>query len=481
MSRACGAAAGMVVAAAMVASASAAFADTPGAPVALVSERQLVSGGAGSQTDPHLSGDLVAYTASDSAYSEIRYADLATGTGGSIPTAGHRDSLPDVSGSVVVFRRIFVDGSTKGRPIMVFDTAAPEAGARELAPDAVALREAASIGGTTVAFQQQVGASSSTSDVCVADVTVPDVPATCLTTDGATTSNRTPDVSPDGSTVVFTKCLTTGLGCDVYVSRRGAGGTWAPPTPLTGPEGEDFQPVTDGVVVAYVSDAGGDWDIRWVNIDGTAANQLERPGTREMRPRISGGVISFESGLAGGSVDLYVYRPTIQDLYQLTDTADTDEILSDLSLAASGELRMVWAQADGATLGSNDIHALRAQLDPASGPAYDTCLRYDPAKAHRAGATVPLKLQLCDAAGTNLSSPGITLTATGLVRRDGTATTALVEDAGNANPDSAFRYDPDLAGYVYNLSTRGLATGTWELHFTVAGSPTIHRLPFDVR
>jgi hypothetical protein len=72
-------------------------------------------------------------------------------------------------------------------------------------------------------------------------------------------------------------------------------------------------------------------------------------------------------------------------------------------------------------------------------------------------------------------------TPAGLVRLDGSATTALADSSGNADPDSAFRYDPTLAGYVFNLSTRGLSRGTWELRFTVSGSATVHALPFDLR
>jgi hypothetical protein len=52
-----------------------------------------------------------------------------------------------------------------------------------------------------------------------------------------------------------------------------------------------------------------------------------------------------------------------------------------------------------------------------------------------------------------------------------------VTDAGNANPDSDFRYDATLAGYIYNLQT----TGTWKLTFTVTGDPTAYSVQFDVR
>ena len=53
--------------------------------------------------------------------------------------------------------------------------------------------------------------------------------------------------------------------------------------------------------------------------------------------------------------------------------------------------------------------------------------------------------------------------------------------AAAANPDFDFRYDASLPGYIYNLSTKGLATGTWALNFTIPGDPTSHSVQFDVR
>jgi hypothetical protein len=52
-------------------------------------------------------------------------------------------------------------------------------------------------------------------------------------------------------------------------------------------------------------------------------------------------------------------------------------------------------------------------------------------------------------------------------------TSATVIDAGNANPDYNFRYDPTLGGtgggYIFNLSTKGLRSGQYVLTF-YAGS-----------
>jgi hypothetical protein len=57
----------------------------------------------------------------------------------------------------------------------------------------------------------------------------------------------------------------------------------------------------------------------------------------------------------------------------------------------------------------------------------------------------------------------------------------VVEDAGNANPDLGFRYDAELGGYIFNLKTTVLATGTWELRFTAGTAPTVYGAAFQVR
>lgn len=112
---------------------------------------------------------------------------------------------------------------------------------------------------------------------------------------------------------------------------------------------------------------------------------------------------------------------------------------------------------------------------------YGLCVLYDQSKAHRSGSTVPIKLQLCDASGANVSSASIAVAAQGLVKVDNSAS-SVVEDSGNANPDGNFRYDAALGGYIFNLSTKGLTTGTWKLPFDVAGqSSSAYYVKFDVK
>jgi hypothetical protein len=114
---------------------------------------------------------------------------------------------------------------------------------------------------------------------------------------------------------------------------------------------------------------------------------------------------------------------------------------------------------------------------------YHLCLLYDPTKAVQSGATMPIKLQLCDTSGNDLSSSSIMLHAVS-VTQTSTSISGTVESSGNANPDNDFRFDSTLGstgGYIFNLSTKGVATGSYNLNFTVSGDSFVYAAPFQVK
>lgn len=111
---------------------------------------------------------------------------------------------------------------------------------------------------------------------------------------------------------------------------------------------------------------------------------------------------------------------------------------------------------------------------------YNICRLYESTRAYKSGSIAPIKLQLCDATSANVSSLAVAITAVG-VRRTSPDAAEVVQDAGNANPDSNFRYDTTLDGYIFNLSTRDLATGAYELGRIVAGDPEPHTASFSAR
>lgn len=95
----------------------------------------------------------------------------------------------------------------------------------------------------------------------------------------------------------------------------------------------------------------------------------------------------------------------------------------------------------------------------------------------RAGAALPIKLQVTDAAGNNLSSADLTVTAVSLIGPDGQTYTP--QSRGRANPDNVFRHTS--WGYRYNLDTRDLPAGTYTLLVQIGNDPVLHAITFTVR
>lgn len=205
---------------------------------------------------------------------------------------------------------------------------------------------------------------------------------------------------------------------------------------------------------------------------------------------------TVSAGPIGGNLvdkkapEITVTAPTADRAYLVDEIADAAYSCADGgSLVSTCAGAVPLGQAiDTATLGpqtfsvtARDNVGNQATEEVDYNVTYRICALFDQTKSHRVNSTVPIKLQLCDASGANRSGSTITLTATGLTKLDSTVTSAPAEDSGSANPDGAFRYDEDLEGYIYNLSTKHLTQGTWALWFAVNGDLVSHRVTFGVR
>ncbi|HLM58273.1 MAG TPA: pectinesterase family protein [Pyrinomonadaceae bacterium] len=109
---------------------------------------------------------------------------------------------------------------------------------------------------------------------------------------------------------------------------------------------------------------------------------------------------------------------------------------------------------------------------------------FDRARDYNAGSTVPVRLQVLDAAtGANASSSGLALAVRGLTPAAG-GNLLAASDAGGANAGGLFRFvgSSDGGSYLYNLSTKGLAPGRYTLSFYVGNDRSFFRsIQFDVR
>jgi hypothetical protein len=133
------------------------------------------------------------------------------------------------------------------------------------------------------------------------------------------------------------------------------------------------------------------------------------------------------------------------------------------TLAQTGVNTIIVRVTDNGVPGMSDTETVSVTV------GYGICALYDQTMTHKKGSTIPVKFNLCDAAGNNVSSEATVVKAINIVRLDGAASPFLAEDSGNANPDLDFRYAG--GSYIFNLSTKssGFVQGTWAMQFVVNG------------
>ena len=265
----------------------------------------------GNQTNPHVVCNLVSYTNDDlEGSSTIRYLDFATNTEHVLPGNG-LDRLSDTDGQTIVLTEL---GAT-GDEIVLYDIASQTTtripGTANLDP---------AIGGNLVAFVH--GKLTNSLEIAVYDRSTGTT--TQLTNDGLV--NLDPAVSPDGKVVVWKKCQSNGIGCDIYAATQTGPGAFT--TRLLTGAGEDSMADTNGQLVAYISDKSGENDIYLQRVDGSNEMHLSLPGDQR-DVRISGNLLVFETQTADRSYDIFVYDLSSARLYQVTNTPGVGDTLSE--------------------------------------------------------------------------------------------------------------------------------------------------------
>jgi hypothetical protein len=107
-------------------------------------------------------------------------------------------------------------------------------------------------------------------------------------------------------------------------------------------------------------------------------------------------------------------------------------------------------------------------------------LQFDNSQPVQSGSTVSILLELTDAAGDDLSAPSVVVHADYLVRvSDPSQAHLAVQAPGKSQPGNNFKYDSGAERF--NLKTKGLVAGTYELFFSITGDPIEHFLSVVVR
>jgi hypothetical protein len=84
----------------------------------------------------------------------------------------------------------------------------------------------------------------------------------------------------------------------------------------------------------------------------------------------------------------------------------------------------------------------------------------DGTSVFKAGSTVPVQFRVCDSAGNSVGASGVVRRFTLTKKVSGTVVSAVNETPVSTTPDTSFRFDTTAQKWIFNLSTKNLATGT---------------------
>jgi len=440
------------------------FAISPsdGGPVTLLPVT--INASAGDQYDPHVSGDLAAYTADNN----IRYYDFFTGSDAQVPSAlGEIDQLSDVNNGKIVFSRL---DSSFNQSIMVFNSATNTT--TEVDPPG-GQRTFGAIGSDTVAFIDY-GPAPLTGELFASQLGVGG------TTTQVTTDDRYdgfPSVAPLGDLIVYESCLTSPSNCDIHQAGWN-GSSWSV-TALTNNSEPEKNADSDGAIVVYDANRLGERDIYWQPVGGGAEQVIDLAGVQR-NPSISAGVIAFESiAIADTAADLFVYQLSTNRLFRVTSTP-ADDSLNDVFVLPDGRVRVVWSS--GAT-GSRDVYGATFELPPA-GPTYDFGGFLAPVDALptlsslKAGAAVPVTFILGGDHGLDIFAPGYPKSQ--VIACDAGAEVNGVEETVTAGA-STLSYDPVADTYTYVWKTDKAWAGTCRQLVLGLADGTLHRANFKLK
>jgi len=427
----------------------------------------LINSSAGNQTDPHVSGDIAAYT--DQSSGTIRYYDFVTMAPGSILTpAGSTDQLSDVNGDHIAFAR----KTGSNRSCQVFDVVGETT--VQIGPDNSGAF-ATALGSDSVAFV-------SDNDIKVGRISSPAGALTNLSSSAA--FDMSPAVSPDGKAVVWQAC--TGSSCSILKSTFN-GASWSSSVVVANAPAVNASPDTDGTSIAYDSDRAASVDgsdIYLQALTGGADTQLSLAGAQR-NPAIANGIVAFESTPIGASsADLFIYEVSSNRLFQLTDTAGLDEELNDVTVLADGSIRVVWA-AHPETTSDNDIFAQTFNLPhvlPLPGYNFDGFFQpvdnLPALNLATAGSSIPVKFSLNGDQGLAIFAEGYP--ASSPIACDASEPGAAIEETVNAG-GSSLNYDATSDQYTYIWKTNRSWKGTCRMFVLGLDDGSMHLAKFRFR
>ena len=424
-----------------------------------------INNGVGDQTDPHVNGDLAVYTDANGS-SQIRYYNFVTTSDNAVPPApGANDILSDVFGNLITFTRV-----SGGTTAMLFDVSTNTVS--EIFHETSPAQFSPVLGGHQVAF---IDLNTGNGDIMVFDLSTNGPP---INVSFSADSDDSPTLSPDGTAVVWERCL--GANCGILRSVL-SGGMWGAAEVVSDTPSNEGNPDTDGTWIVYDSNrpsaTGG--DIYFQPLMGGLETQLQLAG-EQRNPSMSNGVIAFESDTGTGSADIYVYVIATNTLLQVTNTPSINDTLNDVTVLGNGDVRVVWSSNDGP---GQNVYAHTFSL-PASNVVYNFSGFFQPVdnlptlNIATAGSSIPVKFSLGGNQGFAIFASGFP--ASSAIPCDASEPGVVIEESVNAG-NSSLSYDATNDQYSYVWKTEKPWKGTCRMLVVKFSDVTQHLAKFRFR
>jgi hypothetical protein len=118
--------------------------------------------------------------------------------------------------------------------------------------------------------------------------------------------------------------------------------------------------------------------------------------------------------------------------------------------------------------------------DGATGHAILQPTNADGSSVFKQGSTVAAKFRVCDANGVSIGTPGV-VQSFRLIKTSANPNAVIDEAVNSTTPDTAFRWDATNQQWIFNMSTKGLTSGTMYYYEIVLNDGTKIDFNFTVK
>ena len=172
----------------------------------------------------------------------------------------------------------------------------------------------------------------------------------------------------------------------------------------------------------------------------------------------------------------YIYNDTLSFNFDVWDTlsgiADVSATLNGVPISSGASLTLTKLGTNTFTLTATDIAGNTSTQTITFEVQYVFSgflppIQADGSKIFKLGSTIPVKFQLTDTNGSSIATATATMALQRYSDDEPVGDPIEVTSTSSADTGNMFRYSSGDSQYIYNLNTKGLSSGTWQIRVSL--------------